>query len=125
MSSLRLDEPACLGIVGLFNQVPYSALRVAETGKGAQALRVGEQHRRSFDGLSLLNVRLATGRSSAVEVSLRMGAITERLVVGLATSAKRILLRGWVVLAFPYSRDSPSALVTLDCSLSGSPPLTK
>ena len=63
------DEPPRLGIVGLLNQVPDPAFRVAETGEGAQALRVGEQHGRAFDGLGLLKVRLAAGRFRAVEVT--------------------------------------------------------
>src|ERR1035438_7303472 len=94
MSGLVLDETPRFGIIGLLHQVPDSAFRVAETGEGAQAFRVGEQHGRAFDGLSLLQIRLATGRFSAVELNLRVGAVAERLVARLAATAKRILLWG-------------------------------
>ena len=79
MTGLELDEAPRLGTVCLLNQVPDPAFRVAETGEGAQAFSVREQHSRAFYGLSLLKVRLVTGRFRAVEVNLRMGAVAERL----------------------------------------------
>lgn len=100
MRGLKLRQPPGFGIVGLFDQVPDPPFRVAETGKGAQAFRVGQVQGWPFDGLRLFQVRLAAGGLGPVKFGLGVAAIAERLVAGVAAAAQRILRLRRMFLAF-------------------------
>ena len=54
MRGLKFRQSPGFGVVGLFDQVPDPPFRVAETGKGTKAFRVGKVQGRPFDGLRLL-----------------------------------------------------------------------
>ena len=101
MSSFIFRQSPGLGIVRLFDQIPYSAFRITKTGERAQVLLISEHHRRPFNPLGLPQVRLMAGRFGAVERNLCVRAIAKRFVGRLAAAAKRILLLRRVFLSFP------------------------
>ena len=89
------------GVVRLLDQIPNPAFRIAEPGEGAQVFLVGEHHRRTFNRLGLLQIRLMAGGFRAVELNLLVRAIAEGFVGGFAAAAERILRLGREFLFFP------------------------
>src|SRR5208337_3474432 len=81
------------GVVSLPDQIPNPAFRVAEAGKRAQVLLIGEQQGGAFNGLGLFQVGLMAGGFRAIETNLRVGAVAEGFAGGLAAAAEGILRR--------------------------------
>jgi hypothetical protein len=74
--------------VRLWDKVPDSACSVAESGRCAQDLNIGQFQSRAVDFFGLVTVGLLAGCLGAIKVDFCMRSVTERFVLRLPATAE-------------------------------------
>lgn len=94
-----------LRIVRHGDLVPDPAVRIAETGEGAEASGVGQCHLSPFVGLRQFHDGRTVGCFRAVETAFCMRAVAEGVLLRLPAAAQRIgRLEGIVPALYPFDR---------------------